>query len=187
MNVMEGFTSYQVVVFTTRHTLTGDLTLKDKRLSDHINERVDSNLNLRNVSVARLDDPARPLYHVPIAVLPKPGIVLIFEPPQKAIPPSKRFFGYTEKIKNDVFLIMDGMEVRGTLHTQGPLDFRILIADVGNAFLPITQATVVLESNRNLVVKQEAILVNTQRIRFFGQFQPNSATQPRKTQPPPPI
>jgi hypothetical protein len=37
-----------------------------------------------------------------------------------------------------------------------------------------------------LVVRQDAILVNSQRIRFFGSLQPLSPTQPRITEEPPP-
>jgi len=187
MNVLEGLISYQIVVFTSAHTVVGELSLKDKRLSDHVNERVDSTLVLRNVTISRLEEPAKSLYKLPVAVIPKTAIVLVFEPPQQAIPPSNRFFGYTEKVKNDVFLVMDGMEVRGNLHTQGSLDFRRVLASSPDAFLPITQATVMMEANRSLVIRQDAILVNSQRIRFFGQFQPSSATQPRNTQPPPPL
>ncbi len=180
MNVLEGLISYQVVIFTYRHSLMGELSLKDKRLSDHINERVDSMLVLRNVSVTRLEEPAKVLYTLPSAAVPKSGIVLVFEPPQTSIPPSNRFYGYIKKEKYEVFLIMDGMEVRGLLHTQGNLEFRRVMVNPPDTFLPITQATVVMEANRSLVVRQEAILVNSQRIRFFGSFQASSPTQPRK-------
>lgn len=186
MVLMESFVSYQIVIFTYRHSLTGELTLKDKRLSDYINERVDTMLIMRNVSVARLEDPANILYTTPSAVIPKAGIVLVFEPPQKAIPPSKRFFGYVKKEKYEVFLILDGMEVRGALHTTGSLDFRHILINAPDAFLPITEATVMMEANRKLVVRQDAILVNSQRIRFFGSLQPLSPTQPRPAEPPQP-
>jgi hypothetical protein len=182
MNVLEGVIAYQVVIFTYRHTIVGELSLKDKRLSDHINERVESMLVLRNVTVARLEDPANIMYTMPSAVIPKAGVVLVFEPPQQAIPPSNRFFGYMKKEKYEVFLILDGMEVRGTLHTPGNLDFRRVLVNSPDAFLPITQATVAMEANRKLVVRQDAILVNSQRIRFFGSLQPLSPTQPRITE-----
>jgi len=183
MNVLEGQIEYQVIIFTPRHTISGELSLKDKRLSDHINERVDTMLVLRNVTIARLEDPARSLYKMQTAVIPKAGVVLVFEPPQKAIPPSNRFFGYTRKEKYDVFLILDGMEVRGVLHTQGNLDFRRVLDNSPDAYLPITQATVVMEANRELIVRQDAILVNTQRIRFIGQMISSSPTQPRRSEP----
>jgi hypothetical protein len=175
----EGSIDYQIVMFTSRHSITGELVLKDKRLSDHINERVDTMLNLRNVTISRLDNPARILHKITTAVIPKSGIVLIFEPAQKAIPPSNRFFGYIKKEKHEVFMVMDGMEVRGILHTQINPDFRLVLVNSPDAFLPITQATIHLEANPDMTFSQEAILFNTQRVRFIGKLEIKSPTIPR--------
>jgi len=174
----ENAINYQIVLFTNRHSITGELVLKDKRLSDHINERVDTMLGLRNVTIARLEDPARILHKMATAVIPKNGIVLIFEPPQTAIPPSIRFFGYVKKEKHDVFLVMDGMEVSGILHTLVNPDFRGIMVNSPDAFLPITQATVRLDANLDLTIRQEAILVNIQRVRFIGKLDVKSPTIP---------
>jgi len=176
--MIEASIDYQVVVFTNRHSITGELVLKDKRLSDHINERVDTLLNLRNVTIARLDNPARILHKMQTAVVPKPAIVLIFEPPQQAIPPSNRFFGYIKKDKQEVFLVLDGMEVRGVLHTQSNPDFRAILVNSPDAFLPITQATIRLEINPDMIIRQDAILINTQRLRFIGKLEIKTPTIP---------
>ncbi len=176
--MVESAIDYQIVIFTYRHCITGELVLRDKRLSDHINERVDTMLNLRNVSIARLENPARILHKMTTAVVPKSGIVLIFEPAQKAIPPSNRFFGYIKKEKHEVFLIMDGMEVRGVLHTQINPDFRAVLVNSPDAFLPITQATIHLEAKLEMAIHQDAILINTQRVRFLGKLEIKSPTIP---------
>jgi sulfur transfer complex TusBCD TusB component (DsrH family) len=176
--MLERLIDYQVVIFTYRHVVTGELVLKDKRLSDHINERVDTMLNLRNVTVARLENPTRILHKMATAVAPKSGIVLIFEPVQQAIPPSNRFFGYIKKEKHEVFLIMDGMEVRGILHTQSNPDFRLVLVNSPDAFLPITEATIHLEANPEMTIQQDAILINTQRVRFIGNLELKSPTIP---------
>ncbi len=174
----DGSFDYQVVVFTHRHSITGELVLKDKRLSDHINERVDTMLNLRNVTVARLEDPAHILHRMTTAVIPKAGIVIIFEPPQEAVPPSNRFFGYIKKDKHEVFLVLDGMEVHGVMHTQNNPDFRRVLANSPEAFIPITQATVRLDANPSLVIRQEAILVNITRLRFVGKIDAKPQAEP---------
>jgi hypothetical protein len=169
---------YQIVIFSNRHCITGEMVLKDKRLSDHINERVDTMLSLRNVTIARLENPAHILHKMVTAVVPKTAIVIIFEPPQQAIPPSNRFFGYIKKEKYEVFLVMDGMEVRGILHTQPNPDFRGILVNSPDAFLPITQATIRLEANPTMVIHQEAILINCQRVRFLGKLEIKSPTIP---------
>jgi hypothetical protein len=177
----EGFIDYQVVIFTSRHVISGDLALKDKRLSDHINERIETIINLSKVTVARLENPSRVVQMLEMAVVPKPAIVMIFEPPQKAVPPSNRFFSYIKKEKCEIFLIMDGMEVCGIFHTQSKLDFQRLLVNSPDAFLPITQATVRLETNPDLTIRQEAILINTQRVRFIGKSEINPSTIARST------
>ena len=176
--MIESSIDYQVIIFTNRHSITGELVLKDKRLSDHINERVDTMLALRNVTISRLDNPAQDIHMMQTAVVPKSGIVLIFEPPQKVIPPSNRFFGYIKKEKYEVFLILDGMEVRGILHTQPNPDFRVVLVNSPDAFLPITQATIRLDANPEMRIHQEAIMINTQRVRFVGKLEIKSPTIP---------
>lgn len=182
--MLDSSIDYQIVIFTDRHCITGELVLKDKRLSDQINERVDTMFNLGNVTIARLENPTRIIHKMETAVIPKSGIVLIFEPVQKAIPPSNRFFGYIKKEKHEVFLIMDGMEVRGILHTQLNPDFRLVLVNSPDAFLPITQATIHLEAHPDMVIHQDAILVNTQRVRFIGKLEIKSPTIPLPPQAP---
>lgn len=174
----EGSIDYQVVLFTHHHSITGEMVLKDRRLSDHINERVDTMLNLRNVTVARLENPARVLHKMNAAVIPKAAIVVIFEPPQNAIPPSNRFFGYIKKDKHNVFLILDGMEVHGVLHTQNNPDIKRVLVNSPDAFLPITQASIRLDINPALNINQDAILINTQRVRLVGKLELDSQPSP---------
>ena len=165
---------YQIVIFTDQHSITGEIFLHDQRLSDFLNDRRAKKILLRNASVARLDSPSKVLEKNLECILPKSGIVLVFEPPQKVnFPP--RFMKY-HKEKYEVFLILDGMEVRGTLHMQGALDLARILADSDDSFLPITQATVAFEANPNFLLQQEAVVVNTQRIRFIGEVAPKTPT-----------
>ena len=103
--------AYQVIIFTPRHSISGEIVLREKRLSDHVNDRADFAIFLRNVSISRLEEPGTVLHKLMNAVIPKHGIILLFEPPQQAAPPSQRFFTYVETVKNDVFLVVDSMEV----------------------------------------------------------------------------
>ncbi len=169
--------SYQIVIFTHQHSINGEIFLHDQRLSDYLNDRREKNVILRNASVARLENPGRVLEKTQVSLVPKSGIVLAFEPLQKApFPP--RFIKYP-KDKYDVFLILEGMEVRGEVHMQGPLDFSNLLADAGESFLPVTQATVTIEANPSFLLKRDAVLVNTERIRFLGKLESRSPTEPR--------
>ena len=132
-------------------------------------------LALRNVTISRLDEPAKILHKLKSVTIPKAGIILVFEPPQPVAPPSHRFFGFSEKVKIEVVLAMEHMEISGILHAMGNMDIRRTLIVSPDAFLPITQATVVLGPDHNLVVREDTVLVNSQRIRFMGQVQPAAA------------
>jgi hypothetical protein len=160
---------FQVVLFTQHYSISGGLFLREQRLSDFLNDRRDTIILMRNTNVARLEQPAKILEKTASSVIPKAGIVLAFEPPQKTTPQT-RFIKYPKK-KYDIFLALDGMEVHGKLNQSGPLDLRQAITSTSESFLPITQATVTLDANPTLIIKREAVLVNVQHIRFLGDME----------------
>jgi hypothetical protein len=172
---------FQVVIFTDQHSISGEIFLHDQRLSDFLNDRREMNILLRKASVARLENPGKVMEKDLVCVLPKSGIVLGFEPPQKVTLP-RRFLKYPKERYN-VFLILDGMEVRGEVHTRGSLDLLRVLTESDNSFLPFTKATVTIEAYPNFVLRQETVVVNTQRIRFIGEVERKSPTEPRKPLP----
>jgi hypothetical protein len=161
---------YQVVLFTPYYSITGGLYLREQRLSDFLNDRRDTIILMRNTTTARLEEPAKILEKTPSAIIPKAGIVLAFEPPQKTTPPGRQFIKYP-KNKYGVFLALDGMEVHGKLNQPGPLDLRNALTSASESFLPITQATVTLDANPAFIIKREAVLVNVQHIRYLGELE----------------
>lgn len=164
---------FQIVLFTQHHIISGGIFLRDQRLSDHLNDRRDTTIGLRNVTVARLEEPTKVLERALFSAIPKDGVVIAFEPPQKVIAPQKRFIKYS-KDKYEVFIATDGMEIRGLLNVTGPLDLRSAITNAAMEFLPITQAVVTLKAAPSLTVKRDAVLVNAHRIRFIGEPEPKS-------------
>ena len=163
---------YTIVLLTVGHSISGELLFRGQRLSDFLNDRRETAVSLLDACVARLDEPGKVLQKHPAAVVPKSWVVLAFEPPQTAIPPANRFYGYVKKDAHEVFLVMEGMEVRGTLHTPGDLDLRRVLVLPEHSFLPITKAVVTLESNHKYVIEQDAIMVNSARIKYIGKTGP---------------
>ena len=161
---------YQIVIFTQDYSISGGLFLKEQRLSDFLNDKRDSTILLRNVSVARLEEPAKILEKTPFSIIPKAGIVLAFEPPQKTTPRGRPIFKYPKQ-KYDIFLAMDSMEVHGKLNVQGPLNLRQTITNMAESFIPITEAIVTLNANPDMIIKREAVLINVQRIRLMGELE----------------
>lgn len=179
----EGQTSFQIVAFTRNHIISGHISLHDLRLSDYLNDRRTTMLQLREATIARLSDPGHVLAKFNKSILPKKSISLVFVPPQKENPPPRRFIGYTKE-KHGVMVALEGAEVRGTVHTTGPLDVQQILTSLSESFLPITQATVTLGANSKFVLQQDTILVSVPEIRFIGEVPSTIPTEP-KTQPPP--
>ena len=159
--------SSDVVILTPRHSISGQMTL-DQRLSDFLNDRRDTAISIRNTKVARLNDPSRILQQHNESVIPKSWAVVIFEPPQKETMAMQRLFGYVPKVRHEVFLVLEGMEVRGMLHTPGELDLRRMLATNSDSFVPITQAVVTLYENDRYVIEQDTIMVNIRLLRYIG-------------------
>jgi hypothetical protein len=67
---------------------------------------------------------------------------------------------------------MDSMEVHGKFNVQGPLNLRQAITDMAESFIPITEAIVTLKANPDLIIKQEAVIINVQRIHLLGESTP---------------
>ena len=159
----------QVVAFTHDYSITGFLSLKEKRLSDFLNDKLDTLILLHNVCVARLENPAKTLEVTKSSIIPKAGIVLAFEPPQSSKPTVRKFIKYP-KTKYDVFIATDGMEIHGHLNQSGPLDLKQAVMNASESFIPITEATVHFKVNPAFILKQEAVLINVQRLRLIGEL-----------------
>ncbi len=160
--------NYDVVILTADHSFSGQLLLRDQRLSDFLNARHNTFITLTKVSVARLSDPGKVLEQDSNAVLTKGNVQIAFEPPQKAIDPANRFYGYVRKEHTDVFIAMESMEVRGVLHTPGPLELERFVAAPTDPFVPLTNAIVTLQANTRYVIQQGAIMVNVHQIRYVA-------------------
>jgi hypothetical protein len=171
---------YQIVLLTQDYSISGGLFLHEQRLSDFLNDKRDSTILLRNVSITWLEDPANILEKTPFSIISKAGIVLAFEPPQKTTPLGRHLIKYPKQ-KYDVIVAMDRMEVHGKLNVQGPLNLRQAITNMAESFIPITDATVTINVNPKVMFKREAVLVNVQRIRLLGELAPQATPEEKET------
>jgi hypothetical protein len=168
---------YQIVIFTREHSITGGVFLRDQRLSDFMNDSRNTAVMLRNSSVAKLDNPARVLERTMVSFVPKSGIVLAFEPPQKGPAMPQRFIKYPKQ-QYEVFILMDAIEVRGCIHMHGALDLVHVLTNNPAPFIPITNATANIKARPDFLLTDVTVLINIQQIRFIGEVQPQSKTEP---------
>ncbi len=167
----------QVVIFTREHSITGGIFLREQRLSDYMNDTRNTAIMLRNSSVAKLENPSKVIEKTLASFVPKSGIVLAFEPPQKGVPMPQRFIKYPKQQYN-VFIITDGVEVRGKIHMHGTLDLVHVLTNTPQPFIPITNATASIKVRPDFLLKDVTVLINILQIRFIGEVVPQSNTEP---------
>jgi hypothetical protein len=159
----------EIVVLTSGHSFTGQIQLGDKRISDFLNDRRETAIIMTETSIARLDNPGKPIGRHPELVIPKSAIVLAFEAQRDGLDASKRFYSYIRKQTCPVFVSLPGMELRGCVHTTGALELRRLVVTTVQDFIPITSPTVRLLASPRLVLKPQAIIVNLHHIQCIAE------------------
>lgn len=162
---------YNAVLFTPLHSVTGIVSAKEQRLSDLLNDPRESVVRLRNAKLYRQSEPGRVIAEHAVAFIPKEEIAIAFEPvPREDLSP-KRLYSFVRKQQNQVFIVMDGFEVSGVLHTLSQMesfDIHDLIAGRKVMFLPVTQAQVIFATDDRYLIKREAIIVNVQHIHYIA-------------------
>ncbi len=176
----------KVVILTRFHSITGETDLGTQRLSDTLNDDRQSAIRLANTQVARLSNPTKLIAQQNSAVVPKHQIVVAFEPQPPPTTP-RHIYSYIKKSQHGIFLTTDGIEVRGFMHTTETSE----IADIYHflvmrkePFMPLTQAVITFCDDDRLLIKQNAIMVNVQRIHYIGKSpMPQNLTAAKKTEP----
>ncbi len=160
----------QVVVLTRHHAFTGIVDLTEQRLSDHLNDDQHTTLRLRDARVARITCPGEPLGQPALALLPKEHILLAYETEAPGQTP-KRLYGFVKKNPHPVFMVVDGIEVRGMVHTTSGLDLHDIyrfVASQRERFLPLTRAIVTFCEDENLTMRPEAVIVNMHKLQYIA-------------------
>ena len=158
-----------IVALTNSHSVTGTVILRDQRLSDLLNDRRDSVIQVFEATVTG-NASARKIQESKNAVLSKDNIVLLFEQSDVSTGSLKRPYAYTLKQRHDVFLISQGIEIRGTMYSKGDFDvveLHRLIATSGERFVPVTEARIALPSGQ-VFTKKAGVLVNAAHVNFIS-------------------
>ncbi len=180
-------TEYAVVIFTPSHSISGNVRpQREQRLSDYLNDRRETVIRLHDADFARLNQPYQIVDKHAEAVVSKDFVVIAFEPSVPSIEPTKRLFGYVKKQTYEVYLLLDGVEVRGFMHSTSPLDIleiHRIIAASGEKFLPVTSAVVTMSGDASHVFKPAAAIVNVQRIQYIAKTGEVSVAERAGTRP----
>ncbi len=158
----------QVVFLISTHSISGQIDLGERRLSDWLNVTSETMIHLQDAWISRLGDPRKVLARAPSMIVRRQCILAAFEVTQKTGPSANRFYKYVKKQSHKVFILVDGMEITGYVHTLSSLDLAALTAPHAERFLPITDARATLVVTDRYAIEQKALLVSVEQIKSIS-------------------
>jgi hypothetical protein len=161
----------EIVIVIACHFIRGQVQLRDRRLSDILNDRQESSIYLSKTMLERIGQAKQQVASHQVAIVPKDRIVVAYEPAGKSTLNPHRLYARVKKQAQGVLVLANGLEIRGKLHSTERLDhvrLRELVATANGKFLPVTEATVNLCDADSEIIRQESILVNARYIDYIA-------------------
>lgn len=162
-------------ILASSRLVTGRLDLGDQRLSDALNNALQSVLHLSDATLGWLGNPA---VQGPFGetLIPKHQVALIYEHDERSLSRQKRLYAYVEKQAAELLLIVAGLRVQGRAYSTSEFDtvnLHRLIATADDKFVPMTNATMALDIEGTKSIELGSAMVNLRHIQF-------AARQPEK-------
>ncbi len=158
----------QVVLMTPQRALSGMLDIGDVRLSEFLNDRRQTVLTLLDITVSLTEKPSQVVARYSEAAIPKQVPALVFEQQAMAARSQRRFYSYVQKQEHPAFILVDGIEIEGHVHTVGRLDLQRMVSVPDQLFLPVTQPIISFRFDGHYVLKPNAVMVNTAHIQYIA-------------------
>lgn len=140
------------------------------RLSDALNNTLESVVRLTNATLGRLGNPDAN-EPTPLAVVPKAHVALVYADLEAKRPVDRHMAAYVPKQTTELLVLAAGLRVRGRGHASGPLDpveLHRLVAQIGDRFVVLTDARLALDvegtSERHIGVA----MLNARHIQFVA-------------------
>jgi hypothetical protein len=151
--------------FTSSHRISGQVQTGTKPLCDVLNDGSQSFLQVFNVYVSRLDEPAAIGAYTPMAYLSKENMSFVIVSAREVRAPDQGRFTAHDY---DALLTLPGVEVRGRFAGPHRLDLRTFSPAALDAFVTLREASVQLLDLPDVTFNGEAVLVNRARLESMG-------------------
>jgi len=162
-------TRVALLLTSSRH-VSGLHEVGSARLSDALNNPLESVVRLTNATLGRLGNPYAN-EPAAIAVVPKAQIALVYAEVEATRQVDRRMATYVPKQTTELLVLIAGLRVRGRAHASGPLDpndLQRLVAQSGDRFVVLTDAYLALDvegtTERNIGVA----MLNARHIQFVA-------------------
>lgn len=158
-----------VELITHEHRFKATVYTRGQRLLDILNDRTTDYLSINDVEVYRYSAPNDCVATFSEAIIRKEDLQLAIITGEKHEAPTRRLFGFVQKIPYHVFLTVPGYEVRGKIHLtreQKAESVAVLSRETGT-FFPITSATASQAWTGEDLLSTPVIMVNKRSLSLF--------------------
>ena len=158
------------VLLTSSRHVSGLYEIGNARLSDALNNTLESVVRLTSATLGRLGNPAAN-EPAPLAVVPKAQIALVYVELEATRPVDRRMAAYVPKQTTEILVLVAGLRVRGRAHASGPLDptgLHRLAVQVGDRFLVLTDAGLALDVEGTTERHIGVAMLNARHIQFVA-------------------
>ena len=156
-----------VVFYTEAHRITGNVFLRE-RLNEALNDPLTDYLELNDVRISKLVDPARSEVQWPSTVIPKNQIMIATLDSQQHESQSTRVDKVTRKEGQQLGCIVGTIEIYGTGHIQFATNAREVLMNQLPSFFPVTDATLLFPAATDSRLDTTLALANRSAVRAFA-------------------
>jgi hypothetical protein len=150
---------------TNEYRISGEVSVRLRPLADSINDATTDYLEIENVYVSPIQQPADIKANYQYGSLSKENVVMvILARLEDGLSRSSSYGDYVGHIVHDVFLTVPSFEVRGSLATRGKIGLRDYMAMQAGRFIPVAEATATVSLAPNIRFQGGMILVNRSHI-----------------------
>jgi hypothetical protein len=175
------------LLLTSSRSVTGVIEHGDARLSDAVNNPLESVLRVSDAVLGRLGNSGGSEANGPfeVAIVPKEQIALIYAIEEQSRPAERRMSSFVAKQTTDILVLLAGLRLRGRAHASAQLDaaqFHRLVFDA-KAFMVLTGASLALDVEGTTARDIGVAILNTKHIQFVARVPsaPPEAGDPRET------
>jgi hypothetical protein len=157
------------LLLTTPRSVAGVIEHGETRLSDAVNNPLESVLRVSDAILGRLGnvDANGPFS---VAIVPKEQIALIYAVEEPARPTERRLSLYVAKQTTDILVLLAGLRVEGRAHSAAQLDatqFHRLIFE-GKGFMVLTGARLALDVEGHTARDIGLAIINVKHVQFVA-------------------
>ncbi len=148
-----------IAAFTHNYLFRGVVLTGTRRLSDVVNDRITAYMEISEARVYNLTKPDKPVFTAAELYLKKERIEAIAILKEETFASTRRLYSFVPKERVPAMLFLRAIEIGGNIHKQSKRGATGPLSREGEAFIPVTDATLVSTLNPRVKVSAATVLV----------------------------